>query len=681
MLPKKLSAGRRLDAIWLMALGAMLMTSGCGGGSGSEAVPAGESAASREHAAAAAVEPVMAQAGVTALDLAGPHEPAIDRFNPDRREVRPALGGRVIQHISAEPPNLNFATENSAIIRHIHFVIHAGLLEFNPATWEYDPVLATGYDVEDTIILTGGRGDDNSNIVFGRVREEGDGYLVTSGSPHNPIAERHIPEAEVESVERGTVFTFHLRDDVRWHDGERFDAEDVHFSWQIYSNPHVDCDEKRYQYAQVPHAEILDAQTVRFFYREQYFGALQAFGLGLCILPSHLYNLADSTNPDHDPGAGAEQMGAYINNNPHNIDWVGLGPYHLTRWERGRYLEAERFADYFETDPAETGYLDVIRWTHIDDDNVAFQALLNGEVDIFDRLKSEDFMGAATQEPIFTDQFYKAFTYLGSVGFTVWNTYRPQLADARVRTALSHAWDVRGWIRTSYKGLALPATFSMFRFGPGYNQEVVANPYDPERARQLLSEAGWYDRDGDGIVDKDGTGLTIELLMPSGNKASETFLQSMQESFEQVGIKVTIQPFEWATFLERILERNFDGANLAWTLGDIEGDPFGSWHGSEAEHGRRTGNMSGLRDAVVDSLIESGRRELQPEKRHVIWKELHARIYELQPFLWGQNVPRKIAFSKQLRGVKLYKFSPGYRLRDFYYEEGTPGTRPVPAGT
>ena len=79
-------------------------------------------------------------------------------------------------------------------------------------------------------------------------------------------------------------------------------------------------------------------------------------------------------------------------------------------------------------------------------------------------------------------------------------------------------------------------------------------------------------------------------------------------------------------------------------------------------------------------LLKAGMTELDPEKRHEIWHQLHARIYELQPYLFGWTVPKKIAFNKNLRGVKLYKFSPGYRLTDMYYPEGTPGTRPLGAG-
>lgn len=660
----------------------LLILTGCGAKSGSsDASTVRSSAASSQGAeVASGVDPLLARAGVTEIDLAGSHDPPADVFHPDKNEVTPALGGRVIMHIASEPPNLNMAIESSAVIRHIHREIHAGILEFNMATWEYDPVLAESYDVEDTIILEGGRGEGNTNVVFGKVRDDGDAYVVTSGSDFNDVGELRIPKSDVESVELGTVFTFRLRDDVLWHDGETYDAQDALFSWRIYYNPHVDCDEKRTNMQEIVHGEILDPHVVRFFYKRQYFQALPTFELAFCQLPSHLYDLKDPSNKDFDSDATELEQGNYINDNPHNIDWVGLGPYKLTAWERGRYLEARRFESYRDKDPRKAGYLDVLRWTHVDDDNLAFQALLNGELDIFDRVKSEDFLGAATAQEIFTRNFYKAFTYVGSLGYSSWNLHRDKFKDVRVRTALAYAFDVKEWIRTNYEGLALPATATTFWFGPGYNHDVDVLPCDPERAQELLAEAGWYDRNGNGIIDKDGVEFEIEALMPSGNKASETFLQKMQESYEKVGIKLSIQPFEWATFLERILDRDFDSCNLAWVFSTPESDPLNLWHSSEAAMGRRTSNHSGLADDLVDQLIEKGRRELDPETRYAIWRELHARVYELQPYLFGWNVPKKIAFNKKLRGVKLYKFSPGYQLRDMYYEAGTPGTRPLEAG-
>jgi peptide/nickel transport system substrate-binding protein len=287
-------------------------------------------------------------------------------------------------------------------------------------------------------------------------------------------------------------------------------------------------------------------------------------------------------------------------------------------------------------------------------------------------------MGAATRDPAFTENFYKAFTYTGSVGFTVWNTAQPHLSDPRVRTALAYAYDIQDWIRTNYEGLALPASFSSFRLGPAYNRDVKVLPLDIPAAQALLTEAGWYDRDNNGIVDKDGKDLVIEILMPSGNKASEKLLQKMQESFEKIGVKLSIQPYEWATFIEKLLDSDYDAANLAWVLEGTESDPYGSWHKNEADINRRTSNYANFSDDIASDLIDKLRVELDPEARYELWHQLHARVYEMQPFLFGWNVPRKIAFNKKLRGVKLYKFDPGYRLRDMYYEDGTPGTRPMP---
>jgi len=627
--------------------------------------------------------PELAAAGITQAELNGPYEPAVDANHPDG-QVTPALGGRVIMHVSAEPPNLNFLIENTGSIRWIHHEIHAGLLQFDPASWEMELDLAVHYDIEDTLVLkpghaqVGADGERLGEIAFGKIVDEtADTYVLESGSKWHQLARTSVPKSEVERVERGTVYTFTLREGVRWHDGHPLDEQDVLFSMGLFNNPHVDCDEKRYKYVEINRSERVADGVVRFFWNEQYFGSTDAFGLDFCVLPSHLYNLADPDNKDFDPDAGAERQGSYVNENSHNIDWVGLGAYKVKRFEPGQFIEATRFEQYWERAPERAGYLDTLRWSFIKSDDGAFAALLNGEIDIFSRVKSEDFFGEATRTELFTSQYYKTLVYLGNVGYTVWNLYQPKLADVRVRTALAHAFDVPKWIETNYRGYSLWATGTQFWFGPAYNHAVSGIEYDPELAEDLLADAGWYDRDGDGIIDKDGQNMVLEFLMPSGNKASEKFLQALQDSYRSIGVKLDIQQYEWATFLEHIRNRDFDAANLAWILSSPESDPQQIWHGDEGAFDKRSSNNSGLQDEQVDALIDAGRRELDPEKRHAIWYDLHARIHELQPYMFGWNVPRKLAISKRIHGVKLYKFSPGFRLRDMYFAEGTPGTRPL----
>ena len=98
-------------------------------------------------------------------------------------------------------------------------------------------------------------------------------------------------------------------------------------------------------------------------------------GLDFCLLPSHLYDLTDPDHADHDLDASPEARARAINENSHNIDWVGLGPYRMTKWVRDDYIEAVRFDDYFEQVPARRGYVDVLRWKYIKDDNLAFEAV------------------------------------------------------------------------------------------------------------------------------------------------------------------------------------------------------------------------------------------------------------------------------------------------------------------
>jgi peptide/nickel transport system substrate-binding protein len=615
--------------------------------------------------------------GVRPEDVLGPHRVEPDLFHPDRRQVTPALGGRVIVHLEAHPANLCYPIENSAVVTFMLYEMHDSLLDFNWETWRNDLELAAAMHVEDTLVLKGGRGENDTNIVYGKVADGGGDWVVTSGSPWNKAAERRVPKADVEALHRATVYTFELRKGVTWHDGHPFDAQDVLFSTELYRNPAVDCDEKRFRFEEIVRGEVLDTHVVRYFFKQQYFGSESTFNSTLCILPRHLYDLTDPDCRDHKADATIDERGAYINDNPHNIQFVGLGPYKLRAWEANQYIEAVRYDGYWETDPAKRGYVDTIRWRYIDGDDPAFQALLNDEIDIFRRVKTEDYFGEATSQKLFTDKFYKAYSYTGQYGYTCWNMHRKKFQDPKVRQALAHAFDTLGWVANKYQGLAVPVTGPAFFLSPFYNQEIKVLPYDPALAEEMLAEAGWYDRNGNGTVDKDGEEFEIEFLMPSGNKASESMGQKLQESLAQVGVAVRVQPLEWASFLERMLNRDFDSCNLAWVLYEPESDPKQIWHSSEAGIGVRSSNHAGYADPKSDSLIDALRVEPDVDKRVPLWHELHQRIYELQPYLFGQTPPSKFAFSRKLRGVKLYNMAPGFRVRDMYFEAGTPDTRPL----
>lgn len=637
-----------------------------------------------------AARPIDAARAATAPGADG--RVPVDYFHPDNQPGKdgrrpppptPAYGGRVIVHLEGMPKSLCFPIEGSAAARRVLYEVHESLLLRDWDTGKLEPDLCRRFDVEDTLVLKGGRGEGNTNIRVGRFQESADGFKLLRDVGYGTDEVREIPRGDVERVEHSTVFTFHLRDDVRWHDGHPFDARDVVFSAELYKNKFIDCGEKRFLYDKIVKVEAPDARTVRIFYERQYFQALPSIG-DLCILPSHLYNLSDPENEKFDPEYHAkkkaehadwkpseEEQGEYVNTNRHNREWIGLGPYKVVKFDADS-IEAQRFDGYF--DRARAGYVDAIRWRSIANDEVAFQALLNGELDLFARMSAADYFGEATQKPSFTDRFYKGHVYSNAYWYTAWNLLRDKFADARVREALARSFDFEEFKRTFYMGLAEQVTGQPNSLSDAYDRELKPFAYDPERARELLTEAGWYDRDGDGVIDKDGARFEIELLSNVGNKVSEQFALKLEESLARLGIRLKFVALEWAALMERRSQRDFDALALGWVL-PYEIDPEQMWHSKWAGKEERSSNYAGLRDAEVDRLIERGQRELDPAKRAATWRALQARVYALQPYLFGFDPPKKFAINKKIRGVQTVAIDPNYVIRRWYFPAGTPGTR------
>lgn len=592
----------------------------------------------------------------------GPGPEPVDRWNPRGAErVEPAYGGKLRVHIEGLPSSLNNALLNNTSARNMMFELHAALLQRDWESWEFVPELATSWEIEDSLW----RGD--GAVLFGHATENDTQWLLEGGGET-----QRFPKEGVR-VERGTVFTFHLRAGVRWHDGHPFDAEDVLFSWRIAQNPAVRCDWVRPYLAKIVRAEALDAHTVRFVFAEQYFNSLGFLADDLCILPRHLYDLTDPDHPRHDAAASPEACAKEINENPCNTQWIGLGPYRLTGYS-SQGVVAERFDDYF--DPEHSGYVDRIEWRAIPSDEAAFQALLNGELDFTTRISSEQYFGAATQQEAFTRGFCKGYFYLGNFNYVPWNTRRPILADVRVRKALAHAMDLEAFVQTVAHGLAVLPTGPQCYFGPSYDHEVARLAYDPEQALELFAAAGWYDRDGDGVLDKDGQPFEIEMLITSGNAAAELFGRMLQENLAKLGARLKLTPVDQATYFKRINARDFDAGQAAWTVDATENDPVQLWGSASAAPGGS--NHAGVMDARVDALIARGARELDDETRWGLWRELHRYLYEqVQPYLYLYAPPRKFALNLALRGVQFFKLTPGYSLRRWHYPAGTPGTRPT----
>lgn len=611
----------------------------------------------------------------------GPGLLPVDAFHPENRAgkdgsrpplPKPAFGGRVAVYTEETPKGLCATVDNNGGTRRILYELHETLLLRDWETTEWKPDLALRWDLMDRLVPKPGADVPPPEYLIGKVVDQGDRYLVDPKPGYVSTDSPIVAKQDVESIERGTVLTFHLRGKVYWHDGHPFDAHDVAFSWRVFQNPDVECGEKRFRFQKIVKAEVLDILTVRFTCERQYYNALETLG-DMPLLPAHLYDLDDPDNEDGKAKRAADkawkaspkEAAEYVNKNPHNRDWVGLGPYKLARWNQDG-LEAERFEKYF--DPANAGYFDAIRWRAVPED-AGFQAVLNGELDFFWKMATDDYFGASTQQASFTDRFYKGYFYTGDYWYVGWNLRRPGLADAKVRRALAMLCDFDAFKRTFYRGLAFQVTGSGSIYGPGYDKDVAPLPFDPPKAQALLDEAGWK-AGKDGARAKDGVPLEIEVLVYPNNKTASGFLTKYQEDLSKSGIRLKLTTLEGGAIAERRRSGDFDAVALGWQTA-IESDPEQIWHSKGGS------NFGGLSDTSVDALILKGQRELDPARRAATWHELHRKIYDLQPYLFCYNVPRKFAMNRQIRGFQSVPVTPNYVIRRWYYPEGTPGTRPT----
>jgi peptide/nickel transport system substrate-binding protein len=154
-------------------------------------------------------------------------------------------------------------------------------------------------------------------------------------------------------------------------------------------------------------------------------------------------------------------------------------------------------------------------------------------------------------------------------------------------------------------------------------------PYDPQKARQLLAEAGWKDTNGDGILDREGKPFRFTLITNSGNDTRRDVGVLVQRQLRELGIDVTLELYEWSVFLSNFINvKHFDACILGWSL-SVDPDAYEIWHSSQIEKGF---NFISYRNPEIDRLWEEGRKEYDIEKRKRIYWRIHELMAEDQPY-------------------------------------------------
>lgn len=466
----------------------------------------------------------------------------------------------------------------------------------------------TSGDTEEAVpqTLVFGRGGDSVSLDPAIVTD-GESFKVTEnifetllnfGEQDTTVNPGLAKEWEVS--EDGLTYTFHLQEGVKFHDGTDFNAEAVVKNVERWKGG---AEEKFYYFHSmfksegediIKSVEAVDDYTV-------------VFTLSRPQAP-FLKNIAMSPFGIASPTA-FESAGDAFGDNP-----VGTGPFKFVEWKRNDSITVEKNEDYWQEGLPK---LDKIIFRSIPDNSARLNALTTGEIDLADGINPSD---AATVESNAELQLIERPSM--NIGYLGLTTTRKPFDNALVRQAVNYAIDKQAIVDAFFQGRAEVAVNPMPSSISGYNEEIEGYPYDPEKAKELLAEAG-YD------------GEEIELwampvprpYMPDGQKVAE----AIQKNLADVGIPSKIVTFEWATYLEKAKNGEADAFLLGWTGDNGDADNFLYTLLDKDTIG--SNNYTYYSNEEVHELLISAQSETNEEKRNELYKQAQAIIHEDAPWV------------------------------------------------
>ena len=412
--------------------------------------------------------------------------------------------------------------------------------------------------------------------------------------------------------EDGKSYEFHIRENAYWSDGKPVTSEDVKFSFDVLYDDKFPTAHMRPYYDGIKRVVALDRKRVRFETKEKYYGNFIS-SAGLPVVPKHFY--------------GDAAKGPLIHR-----QILGSGPYVLEKWNEGRNIVLKKNPKWWgRADEIYAGKFKPQRvvFQFVADENVAFEMLKKGELDYMP-LTAIQFEEATRLEKAGAN-FHTARienSYPRSVSMIGFNMSRPLFQDRRLRLALAHLVDRDMMIEKFFYGATMKAKGPWYQQSEFADPRVEAIPFSPDRAFELLTEAGWKDEDGDGVLEKDlGNGLKTPLrfTLITANKQNERLLTVFKEDARQVGVDVQIKFLNQSAFGSVQQDGSFDAADLMASGGGlVEFNPKPQWHSKSLAPGGL--NAVRYNEPRIDRLTERAVQIIDFKERVPVMREIYRKI-------------------------------------------------------
>ncbi|MEJ2558945.1 MAG: ABC transporter substrate-binding protein [Anaerolineae bacterium] len=500
----------------------------------------------------------------------------------------PREGGTIIVGLQAEPTTLDSQQISDYNSHRAAYGIYDTLLHFKDESTEVEPGLAESWDISDD----------------------------------------------------GLVYTLHLRQGIKFHDGTDFNAEAVKFNLERQIDPnHPYHDTGEFPYAEftwgmVDNVEVVDDSTVNITLKEVFAPFLNHLAMHPAAMVSP---------------AAVEEYGADFSSHP-----VGTGPFKFVSWSPGVEVVLEKNPDYWRGAP----HVDKVIYRPIIEDQSRLTELEAGGVNFIVNVPPDDL--ARLKED-------SRFSVVEQPGMHTWwvafNQSKAPFNDTRVRQAMNYAVNKKAIVDNLLKGTGTLAINPLPPVVWSYTDDIQRYDYNPEKAKELLAEAGYPD------------GFSCSFWVPesgSGMQQPVAMGTAIQADLKAVGIDCEIQTLEWGTYLDKVIvppdKAEFDLFEMSW-IGD-NGDPDNHLYILlSGEQWPPAGyNMGFYKNDQVDAILQEARTTLDRAKRTELYRQAQKLIAEDPPWIIVDHETQIVVMDQKIKNFKLHPTGP-FRFENVWIEE------------
>jgi oligopeptide transport system substrate-binding protein len=394
-----------------------------------------------------------------------------------------------------------------------------------------------------------------------------------------------------EISEDGRTYTFHLRRGVKFHNGREVTAKDFRYSMERVLDPATAADQRwvleeivgsdEFDGKTVKHVkgiEVLDPYTLRITIKQPY----KPF-LGLLSM--------EAASPV--PREEVERLGEDFASRP-----VGCGPYRFVSWTRDATIVLERFDDYWGEPPK----IRYIKFKVIPEDVLALEKYRHGELDLLMELpmkRVRDMLEAYPDET-------QIWPMLG-VYYMGFNHTKPPFKDnVKLRQAFNYAVDKQAICDVIMEGVPVPARGVLPPGFASFDKTLVGYPYNPEKAKALLAEAGY----------PGGKGLPILTFQFNTSEAHEAICEAIKNDLADIGVKTRLKNLEWGAHLASLKDHEPELFRAGWLADVPSEDNFLQLLVSNKET-----NYSGYANPEFDALFERARFSTDPDEQRRLYQQ------------------------------------------------------------